>query len=93
MASEREYDRLVAEETLIFDATEEIARVVDEWPGGISRQELADRAGGMSKAHVVRFLQGKGNPTLRTLADLAFGLGHRVEIRLDPQPTSEGGKQ
>jgi len=85
MATEdRKYERLVAEETLIFSATEEISRVVEEWPGGMSRQRLADLAGGMSKAHVVRFLQGDGNPTLRTLARLAHGLDHRVVISLEP---------
>lgn len=78
------FDRRLAEETLIFDATEEVARVVEEWPGGITRQALADRAGGMSKAHVVRFLQGRGNPTLRTLAALAHALDHRVVISLEP---------
>lgn len=85
-----ECERLVAEETLIFDAAEEVSRVVAEWPGGITRQEIADRAGGMSKAHVVRFLQGDSNLTLRTLARIAHGLDHRVVVSLEPVASTEG---
>lgn len=89
-AEDREYRMLSAEETLILEATEEISRVVEEWPGGMTRRELGERAG-ISKAHVVRFLQGRGNPKLRTLADLADAVDHRVVISLEP--ISGGGDE
>lgn len=75
---ESEYARLVAEETLIFDVTEEISRALDA--AGITRKELAE-ALGRTKGHITQLLSGERNMTLRTAADLAHALDCRLHVR------------
>ena len=86
------YERKLAQETLIFEATEEICRVMgpDQDSGEITRKQLAERLG-KSKSHVTQLLSGERNLTLRTLADLAGALGHRAVVRLEPIPAPPGG--
>jgi transcriptional regulator with XRE-family HTH domain len=78
----QENDRLLAEEELILEATEEIweALTSDE----ISKAELAGRLG-VSKSHVTQLLNGARNMTLRTLADIAFALKRKVQVKMRPQ--------
>lgn len=72
------------------EVVEEIRRAHARWPGGMSRQELADRAG-LSKAYVVRFLQGRQqNPTLGTVVALAAALGFRFRFSAQPVSPEEG---
>jgi transcriptional regulator with XRE-family HTH domain len=78
---EGDYARLVAEETLIFDVTEEISRLLDA--AGITRKELAE-ALGKTKGHVTQLLSGERNMTLRTAADLAHALDRRLHVRARP---------
>ena len=54
----------------------------------VSKTDLA-RLVGTSKSHVTQLLSGSRNLTLRTLADLAFALGHKVEIRSLPRPRKD----
>lgn len=85
------YERLVAEETLIFDATEEISRVLDQ-NSETTRAWLARRLG-KSKGFVSQVLSGDRNMTLRTLAQIGHALDQRVEIKLvpaSPQPNQKG---
>jgi len=63
--------RLVAEETLILDVTEEISLKMEEL--GINRTELATRLG-KSKPYVSQLLNGSRNMTLRSLADIGVAL-------------------
>lgn len=72
-----EYERLLAQERLILDATEAIVGLLDEQC--ISRQELAARLG-KSKGFVSQLLSGERNMTLRTLADLGHSLGRSFSI-------------
>jgi transcriptional regulator with XRE-family HTH domain len=72
-----DYERLVAQETLILDATEAIVGLLEE--AGVSRQELARRLG-KSKGFVSQLLSGERNMTLRTLADLGHVLGRRFSL-------------
>lgn len=76
------YKREMAQAELLDNARNEIAFAVNTWPGGITRQELGERSG-VSKAHVVRYLQGGRDIKLSTLAALAQGLGCRVRISLE----------
>jgi transcriptional regulator with XRE-family HTH domain len=78
---EEEFARLVAEETLIFDVTEEISRELAA--AGITRKELAE-ALGKTKGHVTQLLSGERNMTLRTAADLAHALDRRLHVRAQP---------
>jgi antitoxin component HigA of HigAB toxin-antitoxin module len=75
---EADFERLVAQESLILEATEEICRILENQD--ISRSELARRLG-KSKAFVTQVLSGERNMTLNTAADLAFALGHRFHMR------------
>jgi hypothetical protein len=83
-----DYDCLVAQETLILEATEEVCRVMepseDCHPSqGVTRKELAKRLG-CGKSHVTQLLSGERNLTLRTVADLASALGHKATITFEP---------
>lgn len=79
-APDAEYDRLLAQEDLILEATELISELLADQD--VSRKELAERLG-QSKGHVSQLLSGQRNMTLRTLSDLAFTLGHRFRLRLE----------
>jgi transcriptional regulator with XRE-family HTH domain len=78
---EREYERLVEQETLIFEATEMLSELIEE--SGENRKELAEKLG-RSKGFVTQVLAGDRNMTLRTLADFAFALEHRVKVGATP---------
>jgi transcriptional regulator with XRE-family HTH domain len=49
----------------------------------LSKAVLAERLG-VSKSHISQLLGGARNMTLRTFADLAFALGHRVRVEVCP---------
>ena len=68
----KEHQKLVAEESLILDVTEEIHAQMEAL--GVNRAELAERMG-KSKAYVSQLLSGSRNMTLRSLADISFALG------------------
>jgi|tagenome__1003787_1003787.scaffolds.fasta_scaffold20500693_2 transcriptional regulator with XRE-family HTH domain len=79
--SKDNFERLLAQESLILEVTEEICRVLQETK--MSRQELAKRLG-KSKGFVTQVLSGDRNMTLRTAADLATALDHRLQVRAVP---------
>lgn len=85
---ERDYERLVEEESLILEATELIEELLELT--GLNRKELAERLG-RSKGFVTQILTGDRNMTLRTLADLAFALEHRVKVAATPLIESGDG--
>ena len=78
--------RIYEREALAFEASELISRLMEEQQ--VSKTDLA-RLVGTSKSHVTQLLSGSRNLTLRTLADLAFALGHKVEIRSLPRPRKD----
>ena len=78
--------RIYEREALAFEASELISRLMEERQ--VSKTDLA-RLVGTSKSHVTQVLSGSRNMTLRTLADLAFALGHKLEIRSLPQPRKD----
>jgi transcriptional regulator with XRE-family HTH domain len=63
--------KLVAQEILITDVTEAIWKAIEET--GITKADLAEKMG-TTKSHVSQVLNGSRNMTLRTLADICFGL-------------------
>lgn len=82
--------RRYEQEHLVLNATEALSEVLDA--EGLSSVELA-RTSGMDLAHVAALLGGSRELTLRTLSDLAFALGYRVEISLEPlQQVESGGR-
>lgn len=74
---ESDYERLLAQERLILDATEVVVALLKEQ--NVSRQELAHRIG-KSKGFVSQLLSGERNMTLRTLADLGHALGRGFSV-------------
>jgi transcriptional regulator with XRE-family HTH domain len=76
-----EYERLLAEEALILDATELISELMQA--KGITRAELAKQIG-KTRGFVTQVLSGNRNMTLRTLADLAHALDARAKVVARP---------
>jgi transcriptional regulator with XRE-family HTH domain len=75
------YRRLVNQESLILEATELICELMQQQ--GISRKDLADRIG-RTRGFISQVLNGSQNMTLRTLADLAYALDHRIQLTAVP---------
>jgi hypothetical protein len=73
--------RIYEREALAFDASELISELMEKQD--VSKSKLAHLAG-TSKSHVTQLLSGSRNMTMHTLADLAFVLGHKVEIKAAP---------
>ena len=70
--------RLLEQELLLVSAAELISARMQEKK--VTRAELAARIG-KSKSFVTQILRGQHNMTLRTLADLAWALDARVQLR------------
>jgi transcriptional regulator with XRE-family HTH domain len=75
------YDQLLEQERLILAATELVHELLEEQ--GVTKTELAQRLD-RTKGFVTQLLGGDRNLTLRTLADLAGALGHRVDLVARP---------
>ena len=73
-------------ERLILNATELILELMEH--EGLTRSELAERIG-KSKGHVSQLLNGERNMTLRTLAEIAHAVGHRIELGTRPLSEEE----
>ena len=84
--SDPERRRIYEREALAFEAAELISRLMEEQQVG--KTDLA-RLVGTSKSHITQLLSGSRNMTVHTLADLAFALGHKVEIRALPRPRKD----
>jgi antitoxin component HigA of HigAB toxin-antitoxin module len=69
--------RIFEQESLAIEATELICTLMKERK--MQKSDLAQRIG-KSKAYVTQVLSGSRNMTLHTFADLAFALGHKVEL-------------
>ena len=69
--------RIYEREALALQASEMILGLMER--EGVTKAELAERIQA-SRAHVTQVLDGSRNMTVHTLADLAFALGHRVEL-------------
>jgi transcriptional regulator with XRE-family HTH domain len=69
-----------AEEALIVDVAEQIWSAMTT--AKVTKSEIAQKLG-KSKALVSQLLNGSRNLTLRSLADIAFTLGYRVDVSLN----------
>lgn len=59
--------------------------------GGLTQKALADKLD-IDKSVVNRRLTGRSNMTLETLADMTWGLGHCVEVKIyDPLDLDSNG--
>jgi transcriptional regulator with XRE-family HTH domain len=75
-----------AEERLIVDVAEKIWDAMQA--AGVSKKDIADRLG-RSKPFITQLLSGSRNMTLRSLADIAYSLGYRVQCSLKPENSVE----
>jgi transcriptional regulator with XRE-family HTH domain len=78
---DRQNRREFVREELAFAATELVSELMEK--EGISKAELAKRIG-KSKAYVTQVLSASRNMTMHTLAELAYVLGYRIELRASP---------
>jgi transcriptional regulator with XRE-family HTH domain len=87
-AKEKDYEKLVEQETLIFEATEVISELIEA--AGLTKKEVAEKLG-RSKGFVTQVLSGERNMTLRTLSDFAFALEHRITVEAEPLHQAQDG--
>jgi plasmid maintenance system antidote protein VapI len=73
--------RLYEREALALDASELISHLMQEQK--VNKTDLANLVG-TSKSHITNLLSGSRNMTMHTLADLAFALGYKAEIKATP---------
>jgi plasmid maintenance system antidote protein VapI len=71
--------RLLRQEELILAAGIALCELLER--EGVTKTELAKRLG-CTKGFVTQILAGDTNLTLRTIADVADALGHRVHVNL-----------
>jgi transcriptional regulator with XRE-family HTH domain len=84
-----EFRRLLSVEALVAEASEVIAKLMDEQ--NISKADLARRLN-KSRAWVTQLLSGNANMTIRTLAELAYTLGAEVKLQAQPPSWKVSGK-
>ena len=74
---DKDFARIMAQEDLIMDVTENFCRILDEEK--LNRSRLA-KTMGKTKGYVSQLLNGNRNITLRVLSDIAYYLGYTVRI-------------
>lgn len=77
-----EFERALAQEMFIESVTEKLLELMDQ--EDVSRAELARRIG-KGRSFITQILDGSRNMTLRTVADLAFALGHQLVVEERPR--------
>ena len=83
------YERLLRQERLIVDVTEQLAGALEN--SGVTRAELAQRMG-RTPGFVSQVLGGGRNLTLRTIADIAAALCLRPSFKVSCEGTSVPAK-
>ena len=78
------YERLLRQERLILDVTEQLAGALEN--SGVTRAELARRMG-RTPGFVSQVLSGGRNLTLRTIADIAGALALRPSFEVSCERT------
>ena len=77
LAERPEARQTLERERAYMEAYMLIIRLMDE--KGVSKAELARRLG-RSRPYVTKLLNGSTNMTIRTIADVLFHLGYRLEV-------------
>lgn len=68
---------------IIIDVTEQICETMEE--NGITRADLAQRLG-KDRSWVTRILRGNCNLTLKTISDIFWALGYKIEVVFTSRP-------
>lgn len=74
---EKEFERIMAQEDLIMEVTEGFCEILEN--ENLKRSNLAQLMG-KTKGYISQLLNGSRNITLRSLSDIAYYLGYRVDI-------------
>jgi transcriptional regulator with XRE-family HTH domain len=74
---DKEFERIMAQENLIMDATESILEILHK--ENLNRSKLANIMG-KTRGYISQRLNGRRNITLRSLSDIAYHLGYYVDI-------------
>jgi antitoxin component HigA of HigAB toxin-antitoxin module len=74
--------RMLSQERLLLEVTETLCDMMKR--RGVSRADLATQLG-KSKSFITQVLSGGRNMTLRTLADFAWALDHRLKLSAVPE--------
>lgn len=78
---QEELEVQVEEDLLVFTAAELISRLMEE--RDVNKKQLAERLG-KSRPFITQLLSGGRNLTLRTIARVAYALGYRLRLSLEP---------
>ena len=92
LAERPEVQQTLERERAYMEAYMLIIKLMDEQ--GVTKAELARRLG-RSRPYVTKLLNGSTNMTIRTIADVLFHLGCRLEVassKLTAAPADNGGK-
>lgn len=73
-----EFGRLMAQENFIMEVTETFCDILES--ENVKRNKLAELLG-KTKGYVSQILGGGRNLTLRTMSDIAFILGYKINIK------------
>jgi ribosome-binding protein aMBF1 (putative translation factor) len=73
----KEYEQ----ERLLLEVTDKLYAAMEE--AGLNKADLA-RMLGTSRAHITQCFAGRRNLTLRTVSDLAWAVGHRLTVAVEP---------
>ena len=79
MIQDKEFERLMAQEDLILEVTESFDDILKTEK--VKKSTLAEMMG-KTKGFVSQLLNGGRNLTLRTMSDMAFHLGYKVEFNV-----------
>jgi len=71
-------EMLFASEELAYNITEDV--LIEMEDQNMNRKQLSDKLG-CSKSHISQLLNGVRNLTLKSLSDIAFVLGYKVDIK------------
>jgi plasmid maintenance system antidote protein VapI len=74
---DKEFERLMMQEDVIMEVTEDICGIMDE--EGINRSTLA-KIMGKTKGYISQVLNGRKNLTIRSMVDIAYNLGYEVHL-------------
>lgn len=73
--------RFHEQDRLVVWTMDSLAGLMEE--KGVTKAELARKLG-TSRAYISQLFSGSRNPTLATIADLAWALGQRACVKLEP---------
>jgi transcriptional regulator with XRE-family HTH domain len=85
-----EFQRLYAREELIEDFLGAVEEAMQQQ--GVSRSDLANRLG-CKPANITQIMRRTRNLTASTMVDIAFALGLRLQLQVEPAQSEDGQQE